>query len=210
MQGRFILQCALGAWHQQFAAMGANMRHRPSLFEEGFDILKRLLAGESVTSAGRYQIPATRIAPVPPEPVEYWIGGSAEPSIDRAARLGDAWLAGPELTPGEARHWAAYYLERCAAYGRTPTCVAIRRDVYVGEDSGDARRVADPIMADGYRGHDPSAATFGSVEEVAARFAEYGSMGYTDIIVRHLTDDQPTVLGSIARLKAVQSAIARG
>jgi alkanesulfonate monooxygenase SsuD/methylene tetrahydromethanopterin reductase-like flavin-dependent oxidoreductase (luciferase family) len=210
MQGRFILQCALGAGHQQFAAMGANMRHRPSLFEEGFDILKRLLAGESVTSAGRYQIPATRIAPVPPEPVEYWIGGSAEPSIDRAARLGDAWLAGPELTPGEARHWAAYYLQRCAAYGRTPTCVAIRRDVYVGEDSGDAHRVADPIMAGGYRGHDPSAATFGSVEEVAARFAEYGSMGYTDIIVRHLTDDQPTVLGSIARLKAVQSAIARG
>ena len=35
-------------------------------------------------------------------------------------------------------------------------------------------------------------------------------MGYTDMIVRHITDDQPLVLASISRLKAVQSAIARG
>ena len=210
MQGRFILQCALGAGRQQFGAMGANMHHRPSLFEEGFDIVKRLLAGETVSSAGRYKVEATRIAPIPPEPVEYWIGGSAEPSIDRAARLGDAWLAGPELTPEEARHWAAFYRERCAAYGRTPTCVAIRRDVFVGRSAEDARKVAEPILAAGYRGHDPSASTFGSVEQVAARFAEYASMGYTDIIVRHLTDDQDAVLGSIERLTAVRSAVARG
>ncbi|MGH2633947.1 MAG: LLM class flavin-dependent oxidoreductase [Tepidiformaceae bacterium] len=210
MQGRFVLQCALGAGRQQFGAMGANMGRRPSLFEEGFDILKRLLAGETVRSNGRYHVEATRIAPIPPEPVEYWIGGSAEPSIDRAAKLGDAWLAGPELTPGEARHWAAYYLERCAAYGRTPTCVAIRRDVYVGKDAEEARHVAEPIIAGGYRGHDASASTYGSVEQVAARFAEYGAMGYTDIIVRHITDDQPAVLGSIERLTAVQRAVARG
>ena len=210
MRGRFILQCALGAGRQQFGAMGANVRHRPSLFEEGFDIVKRLLAGETVSSDGRYKVEATRIAPIPPEPVEYWIGGSAEPSIDRAARLGNAWLAGPELTPEEARHWAAFYRERCAAYGRTPTCVAIRRDVFVGKDAEDARKVAEPILAAGYRGHDPSASTFGSVEQVAARFAEYASMGYTDIIVRHLTDDQDAVLGSIERLTAVRSALARG
>ena len=28
-EGRFIVQCALGAGHQQFAALGANIRHRP-------------------------------------------------------------------------------------------------------------------------------------------------------------------------------------
>ena len=208
MSGRFILQCALGDGRQQFGAMGANIKHRPSLFEEGFDIVRRLLAGETVSSEGRYQVQPTRIAPIPPEKVEYWVGGSAEPSIDRAARLGDAWLAGPELTPEQARHWAAYYRERCAVHGRTPACVAIRRDIYVGHDAADARRVAEPILLAGYRGHDSSASTYGSAAEMAGHFAEYAAMGYTDIIVRHLTDDQAAVLGSIQRLGQVREAVA--
>jgi hypothetical protein len=33
-------------------------------------------------------------------------------------------------------------------------------------------------------------------------------MGYTDVIVRHLTDDQPKVLGSMARLAEVRRALA--
>jgi alkanesulfonate monooxygenase SsuD/methylene tetrahydromethanopterin reductase-like flavin-dependent oxidoreductase (luciferase family) len=207
-QGRFIVQCALGVGREQFAAMGANIHHRPSLFEEGLDIMRRLLAGETVSSHARYQIENARIAPVPPEPVEFWIGGSAEPSIDRAAKLGDAWLAGPELTPEQAKHWAEFYLARCAEYGRTPTTVAIRRDVYVGSDAADARAVAQPILANGYRGHDPSAATYGDVREVRDRFAEYAKMGYTEIIVRHMTDDQPQVLGSIGRLRELKTLLA--
>ncbi len=207
-EGRFILQCALGVGRQQFAALGANIRNRPSLFEEGLDILRRLLAGETVSSNGRYRIENAHIAPIPPEPVEVWIGGSVEPSIDRAARLGDAWLAGPELTPDEARHWATFYRERCAAHGRTPTCMAIRRDVYVGESSAQARSVAEPIIKNGYRGHEASASTYGDVSEVAVRMREYAAMGYTDVIVRHLTDDQEQVLGSIRRLRELKAELA--
>lgn len=205
--GRFIMQCALGDGRAQFAAMGANVRHRPSLFEEGLGIVRRLLAGETVSSSGRYNITEARIAPLPPEPVDVWIGGSAEASIDRAARLGDAWLAGPELTPKQAQRWIRYYRERCAAHGREPSAIAIRRDIYVGASAEDARSVAEPIVQAGYRGFDPSACTFGSVDDVAAAFGEYGAMGYTDIIVRHLTDDHAAVLGSIARLAEVRAAV---
>ncbi len=206
-KGRFILQCALGTGRDQFGGMGVNVKQRPSLFEQSLGIVRRLLAGETVSSEGRFRMDGAHIAPVPPEPVEVWIGGSVEPSIDRAARLGDAWLAGPELTPEQARHWAAFYRERCAEYGRTPTCVAIRRDIYVGDEAAQARAIAEPIIAAGYRGHDPSASTFGSVAEVADRFAAYGAMGYTDIIVRHLTDDQRQVRDSIARLARVREAV---
>ncbi|MEO9256484.1 MAG: LLM class flavin-dependent oxidoreductase [Tepidiformaceae bacterium] len=209
-QGRFIVQCALGVGREQFAAMGVNIHHRPSLFEEGFDIIKRLLAGETVSSNGRYHITNAHISPTPPEPVEFWIGGSAEPSIDRAAKLGDAWLAGPELTPEQARHWAKFYLERCAAYGRTPTTVAIRRDVYVGADADDARAVAEPILANGYRGHDPSATIHGDVSDVRDQMAEYAAMGYTEIIVRHMTDEQPKVLASLGRLRELKALLASG
>jgi alkanesulfonate monooxygenase SsuD/methylene tetrahydromethanopterin reductase-like flavin-dependent oxidoreductase (luciferase family) len=206
-QGRFIIQCALGDGASQFRGLGVNIKHRPSRFEEGLDIIRRLLAGETVSSEGRYRVDRARVAPLPPEPVDVWIGGSAEPSIDRAARLGEAWLAGPELTPELARSWSTYYRARCEAYGRMPTAVAIRRDIYVGEHNDEARSVAEPIISAGYRGFDPSACTYGSVDEVAASFREYAAMGYTDIIVRHLTDDHQKVLGSLKRLREVRQAV---
>lgn len=207
-EGPFIVQCALGAGRQQFSALGANIKHRPSLFEESLDIVKRLLGSETVSGDGRYAFQDAPIAPVPPEPVQFWVGGSAEPSIDRAARLGDGFLAGPELTPELARHGAEFYRHRCKAHGREPGTMAIRRDIYVGESPAQAEAVAKPIFDAGYRGQSPSASTYRSVDEVAERFAEYGATGYTDITVRHLTNEQPPVLGSIGRLAEIRARIA--
>jgi hypothetical protein len=51
---------------------------------------------------------------------------------------------------------------------------------------------------------------FGSVDEVAAQFKRYAALGYTDVIVRHLTDDQGKVLGSIRRLREVRAALTEG
>src|SRR5207237_10729515 len=52
-QGPFIMQCGLGWGEARFAAMGANVRMSPSAFEEALDIVRRLLAGETVSSARR-------------------------------------------------------------------------------------------------------------------------------------------------------------
>jgi len=206
-QGRFILQCGLGDGAEQFDAMGANMKQRPSAFEEALGVVRRLLAGETVSSHDRFHFDNARIGPRPPEPVEVWIGASAERAIDRAARLGDAWLASPGLTPGEARAQIASYRERCRAHGRAPAAIAIRRDVYVGETKADVEAAAGPIIARGYRGFDPSALVAGTIDEVVARFRDLAAMGYTDVIVRHLTNDQPRVLGSMARLESVRKAL---
>jgi alkanesulfonate monooxygenase SsuD/methylene tetrahydromethanopterin reductase-like flavin-dependent oxidoreductase (luciferase family) len=207
--GRFILQCALGDGRSQFEGMGASMRTRPSAFEESLDIVRRLLAGEKVEGTNRFPaIQGARVAPLPPEPVEVWVGGSVEASIDRAARIGDGWLAGPELTPDLAEHWADYYRGRCEVYGRTPTAIAIRRDIYAGESDAEAAAVAEPIIAAGYRGFQPEACTYGSIDTVVAKLQHYGRLGYTDIIIRHLTDDHQKVLGSMKRLKEVRLAIA--
>jgi alkanesulfonate monooxygenase SsuD/methylene tetrahydromethanopterin reductase-like flavin-dependent oxidoreductase (luciferase family) len=100
-QGRFILQCGIGDGAEQFDAMGANLKHRPSAFEEGLDAVRRLLAGETVRSHGRYHFDNARIAPRPPDPVEVWIGATAEPAVDRAARLGDAG------SPRRGSSWSA-------------------------------------------------------------------------------------------------------
>lgn len=206
-KGRFILQCAIGGGEHQFAAMGMEERTRPSRFEAGLGIIRRLLAGEEVTMDGPYDVHAARVAPVPPEPLEVWIGASADTAIDRAARLGDGWLANADVVPDEARTQAETYRAACERHGRTPTAVAIRRDVHVGADADDAARVAEPVVAGGYRGFRPEACTYGSAEQVAERFATYAEMGYTDVIVRHLADDQPEVLRSVDRLAKVRELL---
>jgi alkanesulfonate monooxygenase SsuD/methylene tetrahydromethanopterin reductase-like flavin-dependent oxidoreductase (luciferase family) len=207
-RGRFVLQCALGGGEAQFAAMGVSQRHRVARFEECLDAIRRLLAGEAVTlDGGPYQVHNARVAPVTPEPLEVWIGASAPPAIERAARLGDGWLANADLVPSEAAEQIAMYREACAAQGRDPGVMGIRRDVHVGADPADAERVAGPVVAAGYRGFRPDAITYGDAAQVTDRFAAYADMGYTDVIVRHLAEDQDEVLASFERLGEVRAAL---
>lgn len=206
--GRFIFQCGLGDGAPQFAAMGAEIKHRPSAFEEAFDAIQRLLRGETVSGGRRFAFENARLALRPAEPVEYWIGASARAAIDRAARLGDGFLASPSLPLAEARAQLEYYRERAAAHGRRPAAVAIRRDVYVGATPAEARETAEAVLARGYRGFPREALVTGSVDEVVAALRPLAAMGYTDVIVRHLIDDQAAVLGSMARLAEVRRALA--
>jgi len=158
-----------------------------------------------VSSSRRFRIAEASLALRPVEPVEVWIGASAPPAIDRAARLAEGWIASPGLTREEARMQADLYRERCAAYGRQPGAIASRRDIYVGESSSEAQAVLQHALSQSYRGI--PALIAGSVDEVAERFLTFGNIGYTDILVRHLTNDQPKVLGSLERLAAVRASL---
>jgi alkanesulfonate monooxygenase SsuD/methylene tetrahydromethanopterin reductase-like flavin-dependent oxidoreductase (luciferase family) len=64
-------------------------------------------------------------------------------------------------------------------------------------------------LSRGYRGIPAEALVVGSVDEVAEQFRTFAKIGYTDILVRHLTNDQPQVLGSLERLAAVRTAVAQ-
>jgi alkanesulfonate monooxygenase SsuD/methylene tetrahydromethanopterin reductase-like flavin-dependent oxidoreductase (luciferase family) len=128
-------------------------------------------------------------------------------SIDRAARIADGWLASPGLTLEKAREQIGWYLDSCSKYGKKPSAVAIRRDIYVGESSAEAGAVGGAIVKAGYRGFDPAALVFGSVAEVVDKFRALEPLGYTDIIVRHITDNQAKVLASLARLAEVRKAL---
>ena len=207
-QGPFIMQCGLGWGEARFAAMGANPRTRPSAFEEALDIVRRLLAGETVSSSRRFRITEASLALRPAEPVEVWVGASAPPAIDRAARLVEGWIASPGLTFEEARAQADIYRERCAAYGRQPGAIVLRRDVYVGESSSEAQAELQHVLDRGYRGIPSEALIAGSADDVAEQFRAFGKIGYTEILVRHLSNDQSKVLGSLERLAAVRAAVA--
>lgn len=206
--GRFIVQVGLGDDEAQFAAMGSTVRTRVSAFEQSLDAVRRLLAGEVVSASGRFAFQQARVALLPAEPVEIWVGASAPPAIDRAARLGDGFLAAPGVTLTQAGEQLRRYRERCAAHGRMPAAIAVRRDIYVADSRADAETATGAIVRAGYRGFDPSALVIGTIDEVIERFRAFGALGYTDVIVRHVTDEQPYVLASLARLAEVRKALA--
>ena len=207
MPQRFIMQCALGYGDKEFAAFGITSKQRVSRFEECLGIMRRLWAGETVSHSGRWQIEGAHISPTPPDPVEVWIGAKAKPAIERAARLGDGWLAAPQLTPVQAQTDLATYLACCDDLGSSPGATAIRRDIYIGANAAEAEAIGGAVVAAGYRGMSPDTPIVGDVETVATKFNEFAEMGYSDIIVRNLVADQAHALACITRLAEVKRLV---
>lgn len=207
-QGPFIMQCGLGGERRQSAGMGVDIHKRGKMFEASLEILRTLWAGEEVTETKYWNLSRARISPLPPEPIDVWVGSAVPKAIDRTARMAEGWLASPGLTFKQAADSLNRYRQACAEHQREPSAVAIRRDVYVGSSSEDARKVVEPYAQRGYRGFPEEALMFGSVEEVAEELAAFAKLGYTDVIVRNLSYDQGESLATIERLAEVKIALA--
>jgi len=92
--GRFDLGVAIGYRQFEFDAFHRALRHRPSLLEEGVEILRRAWRGDAINFSGRrFQIGDLRITPSPQHPPRILIGGMVPQAIERAARIGDGFLS---------------------------------------------------------------------------------------------------------------------
>jgi alkanesulfonate monooxygenase SsuD/methylene tetrahydromethanopterin reductase-like flavin-dependent oxidoreductase (luciferase family) len=196
--GTFVFQCAIGGGADQFGPMGVELSDRVRRFEAGLPKIRAWLAGEEVDGAA--------IHPAAAGDLEIWVGGSGSKALARAARLGDTWYAGPELTDPVAGDKLAEYLD----HGPTPPCRPIRRDVYVGTDDADVARVRGPLEANGYRGFDLDAVVTGTVDQVAERLLAIGELGFDEVVVRQLAPDQNDAIASIERLAEVRAIVGRG
>lgn len=205
--GRFIMQCGLGDAHQG-RGMGIDMSKRVGLFEAALAVMRALWRGETVDEDRYWHLAGARIAPLPAEPVEVWIGALAPPAVRRAARLGEGWLAAPNLTPVQTAEAVNVYGQACAEFDRAPAAVALRRDIFVGATSQAARKTVAPYVEAGYRGMSEGALLFGSPAEVAEQLLVFAEQGYTDVIVRNLSARQDEALATIERLAEVKDLLA--
>jgi alkanesulfonate monooxygenase SsuD/methylene tetrahydromethanopterin reductase-like flavin-dependent oxidoreductase (luciferase family) len=169
--------------------------------------MRRLWAGETISHQGRWQLEEAKISPTPPEKIDVWIAAQAEPAIERAARLGDGWIASPGLVPARAKQDLERYLEACAKHGREPGVRAIRRDIYIGENQAEAEATGGKLVAAGYRGFSPEATIVGDAAAVAQAFDNLAQLGFTDILIRNLVPYQDKALASIARLATVKELV---
>jgi alkanesulfonate monooxygenase SsuD/methylene tetrahydromethanopterin reductase-like flavin-dependent oxidoreductase (luciferase family) len=86
---------------------------------ESIEALRLILTGEWVEYHGEVINFDPIIArPAPRKPVKIYIGGHHEPSLRRAARLADGWIAAGPATIDEVKTYVDRLRELCAEYGR--------------------------------------------------------------------------------------------
>ncbi len=208
MGGRFILQCALGGDRKQSAGMGIDLKKRVPMFEDSLSIMQALWRGETVSHNRFWPVENASINPRPVDPVEVWIGSSAPAAINRTARMAQGWLASPALGLQQAADQLNQYQQACAEHDCTPSAVAVRRDIYIGETSQAAAKIKQDLLKRGYRGFPEEALVAGSAMEVADELGRFGDTGFTDIIVRNMSQDQGEALATIERLAEVKKLLA--
>ncbi len=112
--GRFDLGVAIGYRQLEFDAFQRKLVNRPSLIEEGVEIVRRAWRGDLIDFHGkRFSYGDIRVTPTPEHAPRLLIGGMAEPAIHRAARIGDGFLS-----TGGIGH--ELYLEGLAQAGKGP------------------------------------------------------------------------------------------
>jgi len=143
--GRISLGVGLGWWPLEYEVFGATFRERGALMEEALTILKLVWSQEDVAFDGRFHsFPELTVYPRPiqqPHP-PLWVAGVADAAVQRAARLGDAWMCGPTQSIERVLACLAVYREECAAQARSDDWI-LRRYAWVESDGA---RVRDAVL----------------------------------------------------------------
>lgn len=137
--GRLDLGVAIGYRKEEFDGFGLSIRNRPSLIEEGVDVLLKSW------SDGRFSYKGKRFdcenIDVTPKPVQkphipLYIGAFEEPAVKRAGRLGYPLLIGPGRTLDMIRDTLGWYNAAAREAGHDPSKAAhvLLRETFV--DSG--------------------------------------------------------------------------
>lgn len=174
--GRLILGLGAGWNRAEFEAFGLPFDNRAGRFIEAFDIIRRLLASEQVTSRGTFStVDEAVVLPMPKSAPPLMIGS-----------IGDRVL---RATLPHVDSWNSWY----AWFGNTPDGFAAI-DSHVtelladaGRDPGAVQRTATAFVAIGDGGSDrPHAAIEpigGTSTAIADRLAEFAAVGVDELIL---------------------------
>jgi alkanesulfonate monooxygenase SsuD/methylene tetrahydromethanopterin reductase-like flavin-dependent oxidoreductase (luciferase family) len=146
--GRFVLGVGQGYVQHEFEALGYERKYRPSLFEEGIEVIRHALEeGRTGYEGRRWRFGDLPFEPRPKEKLPIFIGAFADPAIDRAARLADGFLASAGGGAfGETYRKVRTALERHGRGDERFPYVA-SGVAFVHEDAGRAREIVGPAIA---------------------------------------------------------------
>jgi alkanesulfonate monooxygenase SsuD/methylene tetrahydromethanopterin reductase-like flavin-dependent oxidoreductase (luciferase family) len=150
-EGRFVLGVGFGYRAIENAAFGVES-HRAELFERKLDVVRRLLAGQSVTASGEgFDLTQARLPLVPDRPPPVWIAANGDRAVRRAARLGDAWFVNPHTRLDELERQMRLFREERAAHGfPAPESTPVLKEVCVARTDEEALEIARPYLKEKY------------------------------------------------------------
>jgi len=125
-RGRLRLGVGIGWNHVEYEVLNEDFHTRGRRVSEQIAVMRKLWTEPVVTFDGAYHhIDRAGINPLPVQrPIPVWMGGMAEPVLERLARTADGWF--PQFQPGdEARRTLDRLRGYIAAAGRAPTAVGI-------------------------------------------------------------------------------------
>lgn len=145
--GRFVLGVGFGYRPVESAGFGVD-RGRRHLFERKLDAVRRLLAGETVTAEGQgFRLDEARLTLVPERPPPLWIAADADAAVERAARLGDAWMISPHTNLAELERQVGVFRAARREAGREPVAgLPILKEICVGATDEEAMAAARPFL----------------------------------------------------------------
>jgi probable F420-dependent oxidoreductase len=175
--GRLVLGLGAGWNEAEFRAFGVPFDHRVSRFEESFHIVRRLLAGERVTFAGRFWgVEDAVLLPRPRRHLPMMVGSSGDRMLSITLPHVDAWNIWFEHYGNTPEGFAAASARVSAAaerVGRAPDAVERSACVLVVLDRMSRERRVDPEVRP----------VEGQAERIAARLREFADAGAHEVIL---------------------------
>lgn len=199
--GRLILGVGAGWNKREYDAFGIAYDHRVDRFEESFGLVRRLLAGETVTHSGTYYAldrcvidpPAAR----PGGPL-LMLGSNSPRMLSIGLPYVDQWNVWWSLFGNAPEGLAAAVADvraRTAAVGRDPDEVEATACAYVRVPGGEGRTMGDLAMA-------KIPPLSGSPEQLAEQLAAFAAAGaaHLQLVVDPITQDAIEFLGQVLEL----------
>jgi probable F420-dependent oxidoreductase len=193
---RFVLGLGAGWNEEEFRAFGIPFDHRVSRFEESFEVIRGLLAGERVTLHGRFvDAEDVVLLPRPAAPPRLMIGSNGPRMLAATLPHVDAWNT-----------WYDGYGNRPEGFTKlNDRITAAAREA--GRDPGDIERSACVLVvlneASSERASTPDAPPVtGSADDIAAVLRDLHAAGADELIlvVDPITERSIRQLGDVVAL----------
>ncbi|MFQ5899608.1 MAG: LLM class flavin-dependent oxidoreductase [Candidatus Methylomirabilia bacterium] len=155
--GRFIFGIGLGYREVEDQAFGLGKGERVPRLLNHLDVIRRLWAGEAVSFDSPYcRLIGARTALRPmqqPHP-PIWVAANNDQAVERAARIGDAWIMNPHATLQTITRQMALYRAALSRAGKPfPAELPMMREISVAESRAEAIRMARPYLEKKYQAY---------------------------------------------------------
>lgn len=199
--GRLILGVGAGWNQREYNAFGIAYDHRVDRFEEAFGLVRRLLAGETVTHTGTYYtLDRCLVDPPPARPGGplLMLGSNSPRMLSIGLPHVDQWNVWWALYGNTPEGFAGVVADvrgHTTAAGRDPDEVEATACVYVQLPGGAGRAMGDPTMT-------KMQPLIGSAEQLAEHLSAFAAAGaaHLQLVVDPITQESIEWLGQVLAL----------